>query len=318
MNKLRFCAALAITAATFSSGHVLAQAANVDLHTESFNQTSGSGSLRGAYTQTVTLVQDRNGSSLLLNESFVPSGTTGTAFTQRDMAIVGVATAAMPTGDSAVDDPFLNWAASVDYVEQRLAAAGGGGGGGGVAPDADGNIIIDADDTVTSSQLLINANTINLGVTNAGGQEHGIFIGTTQTVISGGTSTTTITLTDDGADFGGAQITGIAAGTADNDAVNLSQLNAAVASVNGAINGALDSAYAGIAIANAMDVVLPQEGNNLSMRLGAGYYGSASAYGLTVVGRVRDNVFIDVAYGLSTEKNSGSSNGGKAGITFQW
>lgn len=221
-----------------------------------------------------------------------------------------------PTGDPADDDEFLNWAASVEYVEMRLLEAGGGGGG--VAPDEDGNILIENAnaETSTASNVAINSDSFSATVTNAAGNTLGLNIGTSQTTLSGGTGTTVLTLNDSGASFADSNgqavvVSGIAPGVLGTDAVNVNQLNSAMGMLR-------DDAFAGIAISNALDVVLPQEGNNLSMRLGAGYYQSASAYGLSVVGRVRDNMFIDLGYGMSTEKNTGRYNGGKAGITIQW
>lgn len=269
----------------------------------------------GANTRVTDVTIDAAAGGTGVSEVILSSSLNGTP---EDTGVIlrGVATADAPIDDPATDDAFLNWAASVEYVEMRLAEAGGGGGG--VAPDQDGNIIIENADTEagTSSNVGITSDSFSATVTNADGNTLGLNIGTTQTTLSGGTGTTVLTLNDSGATFDDGSgnavvVSGIAPGVFGTDAVNVNQLDAAMGLVR-------DDAFAGIAIANALDVVLPQEGNNLSMRLGAGYYQSASAYGLSLVGRVRDNVFIDVGYGLSTEKNSGSYNGGKAGITLQW
>lgn len=266
------------------------------------------------YTTTVTVENDRRGNGILrlVNDGGDPADDT----VNEPVSVIGVATADAPTGDAATDAEFLNWAASVEYVEMRLAEAGGGGGG--VAPDEDGNILIENADAEagTATNIDITGDSFSATVTNAAGNTLGLNIGTSETTLSGGTGTTVLTLNDNGATFDDGNgnavvISGVANGVLGTDAVNLNQLESGLTMLR-------DDAYAGIAISNALDVVLPQEGNNLSMRLGAGYYQSASAYGLSIVGRVRDNVFIDVGYGLSTEKNSGSYNGGKAGITIQW
>lgn len=197
-----------------------------------------------------------------------------------------------------------------------------GAGGAGVENGDDGSIGLTATDGTSSSQVTAGTTSVDATVTDADGDTLGLTVRATNnsnsayTSLSGGTGSTTLTLSDSGASFSdhngdAVVLSGIAPGVLGTDAVNVNQLNSGLAALR-------DDAYAGIAIANALDVVLPQEGNNMSMRLGAGYYGSASAYGLTLVGRVRENVFIDLGYGLSTEKNSGSTNGGKAGITIQW
>lgn len=179
--------------------------------------------------------------------------------------------------------------------------------------DGDGNPLLAVPEGQTPSVSLIEA---------VDTYAHGIELTTNELVLSGGTTSTTLTLNDDGADFGGAVISGVLPGVLGTDAVNLDQLNAtveaAVAELNTAINVATDTAYAGIAISNAMDVVLPEPGKNMSMRLGYGFAGNASAYGITLVGRVRENVFLDVAWGKSTASGIDSENGGKAGVTFQW
>ena len=100
------------------------------------------------------------------------------------------------------------------------------------------------------------------------------------------------------------QLHGIAAGTAETDAANVGQL--------GAIE---DDAYRGIAIANAMEVFLPDPGKKFRLNLGMGYYKDETAMGLTGSGRLTENIGLYIGAGSDS---SFKEVGGKAGVSIQW
>lgn len=78
-------------------------------------------------------------------------------------------------------------------------------------------------------------------IVNNGTDEHGLIIGTSNTVLSGGTASTTMTLNDNGVQLkdennAAVIVTGIANGVANNDAVNAGQLNSTRSSLQSGIN----------------------------------------------------------------------------------
>ncbi|MEH6640058.1 MAG: YadA C-terminal domain-containing protein, partial [Porticoccaceae bacterium] len=76
-----------------------------------------------------------------------------------------------------------------------------------------------------------------------------------------------------------------------------------------------DKASRGIAIANAMEVFLPDPGKSFRMTVGGGFYGGQQAIGLTGSGRVTEDTA--VYFGIGTDV-SGLEFGGKVGVSFQW
>lgn len=86
------------------------------------------------------------------------------------------------------------------------------------------------------------APTASLTLTNGYGNTHGIVVTETQTTISGGERSSSMTLNDNGATFtnaqtgGPIQVHGIADGTGDFDAVNIRQFGSAISSVSAMAN----------------------------------------------------------------------------------
>lgn len=127
------------------------------------------------------------------------------------------------------------------------------------------------------------------------------------------------------------RLTNVAPGVDNTDAVNLGQLNGAVASgvsqansytdrriaaTNNAINDVARQAYSGIATAMAMSG-MPDIDNNKSMGIGlsvATYYGYQSIAG-SLVGRLTENLKVRVGVGGST---GGGGIGGQIGGLYQW
>jgi hypothetical protein len=122
------------------------------------------------------------------------------------------------------------------------------------------------------------------------GVSHGIAVGQTSTVITGGTTSTSLTLDDDGATFqnddtlGPATVTGVADGVADYDAVNMRQYRK--------LEDRVDDAYSGIASVAALAAIPPPvPGKNFSLGVGYGNFESENAVavgGKALVGKERN------------------------------
>jgi hypothetical protein len=133
----------------------------------------------------------------------------------------------------------------------------------------------------TSASLLVNTDS---------GVSHGISIGQTSTVISGGTTSTSLTLDDNGATFqdddtgGPAKVTGVADGVGGYDAVNMRQYRK--------LEDRIDTAYSGIASVAAIAAIpAPVPGKDFSVGVGFGNFESQSAIGLggkALVGEEKD------------------------------
>ena len=144
-----------------------------------------------------------------------------------------------------------------------------------------------------------------------GGIERGLNISTSNTVLNGGTSgSTALTLNDSGAhfnsevDMGGNRITGLAAGIAPTDAVNVGQLE-----------GLRDVVYGGLAISYALDTPIIASGDTSALRIGVGHFKGANALGLTYAARLDNGVTVDLGIGGDTDEEA---VGGKLGISFGW
>jgi len=100
-------------------------------------------------------------------------------------------------------------------------------------------LVADDDDSDINAraQLALEPDSASLFVNTDTGVSHGLLVDQTQTVISGGTASTSLTFDDWGATFqndatgGPARVTGVADGQKDFDAVNYRQMNSGIASV---------------------------------------------------------------------------------------
>jgi len=121
--------------------------------------------------------------------------------------------------------------------------------------------------------------TAALTLTNGDGNTHGIVVTETQTTMSGGRNSTSLTLHDDGATFANAtngepvRVHGIDDGTAPNDAVNVRQLGAGLAMV------------AGLAALPQVD-----PGKKFAIGLGTGGYMSQVSLAGGLSARIKDNI----------------------------
>jgi len=173
-----------------------------------------------------------------------------------------------------------------------------------------------ADDDATSGNgrgnFSVNQNSAALTVTNSAGNTHGLQVGTTNTVLSGGTASTTFTLDDEGATFantttgGPARVMGVADGHSAFDAVNVRQLNA--------VKRDIDDLEGGVASTAAM-ANIPNVDNGKKFALGMGYGNFKNNSALAVGGsaRIAERAVVKASVGMS---NSDATFGVGAG--FSW
>jgi autotransporter adhesin len=145
--------------------------------------------------------------------------------------------------------------------------------------------------------------TASLTLTNDLGNTHGIVVTTDQTTISGGTTSSSLTLNDNGATFSDAstgkpvQVHGVADGTSDFDAVNLRQLGGAIASVT--------------AIANIPQI---EPNKKFSLGLGFGNYDGYNGFALGAKYRINDNLILQT----SAAKSGSQRHTIGAGLSYSW
>lgn len=137
------------------------------------------------------------------------------------------------------------------------------------------------------------------------GVPHGLVITQTETVLSGGTNSTSLTLNDRGARFtnsvtgGPARVTGVADGDSRFDAVNYGQLK---------------DAYGGIASVAAMaNIPSPAPGKAYAIGIGFGNFEGENAFALGGGARLSENVSFQASVGHSDGNNTVG-----AGLGFSW
>ena len=102
--------------------------------------------------------------------------------------------------------------------------------------------VVDANGKITNVTGTASQSTAALTLTNGLGNTHGVVVTESQTTLSGGTQSSSMTLNDRAATFSNAQtgapitVTGVANGSADFDAVNVRQFAGAIAAVTAAAN----------------------------------------------------------------------------------
>jgi autotransporter adhesin len=155
-------------------------------------------------------------------------------------------------------------------------------------------------DPSSASLLVVNEQT---------GNAHGIEVGQDETVISGGTTSTTLTLDDNGAHFantatgGPARVTGVANGVAPNDAVNVRQLERLSR-----------TAFAGIASVAALSAIPePLPGKTFTVGMGYGNFESEDAVAFGLKSHLWEKVSVTAGVGLSRGNTTTS-----AGVGFSW
>ncbi len=172
----------------------------------------------------------------------------------------------------------------------------------------------DSDATAGNGRSVITAGptSASVSVTTATGQSHGLNVGQTSTTLSGGTTSTTLTLDDSGATFadtttgGPARVMGVADGVNDFDAVNMRQFNGLVDD--------MEETQGGVASVAAMSNI-PQvgAGQNFSLGLGYGNFAGESAIAAGGSARITDNLVAKTSLGFGAGK---ATFGG--GVAYAW
>ncbi|PTQ90937.1 YadA C-terminal domain-containing protein [Agitococcus lubricus] len=157
------------------------------------------------------------------------------------------------------------------------------------------------------SQVAVTNGNITVGVSNAGGSINGVTATTTQTVVQGGTGTTTLTLDDTGATFNGTNnthvvVTGVANGQNTYDATNYGQLRSLRTEVMTQINDMNTELSGGIAAVTAMSSI-PQLDTNkqFTVGVGAGHYNGSNAFALGARYRVSEGTVVSGSFAKSND-----------------
>ena len=157
-------------------------------------------------------------------------------------------------------------------------------------------------------RLDVNDTGVSLTYAEGAGKAHGLTIGPKSTTLSGGASTTSMTLDDKGVTFfdsagGPVRVTGVADGMGPTDAVNRRQLDSLA-----------DKAYGGIAAVAALSAIPDAApGKNFTVGLGYGYYSSQSAVALGLKGRLMDNLSFSAGVGYNDGRLTPA-----VGVGFSW
>jgi trimeric autotransporter adhesin len=148
-----------------------------------------------------------------------------------------------------------------------------------------------------ASLHLTNDTGASLLYTNSSGNTHGLTVGESSTVLTGGTTSTSLTLNDGGATFaksstgGPVRVSGVANGVNDYDAVNVRQMRV--------YEKAVDKANVGIASVSALAAipgVMPCK--RFAIGAGYGYFENESALAIGVKAKLWDNVSVQAGIGL--------------------
>lgn len=172
---------------------------------------------------------------------------------------------------------------------------------------------IGSDGTITMTSAAATESTASLTLTNGLGNTHGIAITERQTVLSGGTRTTALTLNDTGATFSTdgrpARVTGVADGSSDFDAVNFRQLKRLVNETE----TKLSRGTAGVAALGG----IPQVDTNKTVSLGGGVgvYNGQAAWAVGASVRLAKNAVIKAGVSFSNSSDSITSG---IGMAFSW
>ena len=172
----------------------------------------------------------------------------------------------------------------------------------------DTTVQLQATDGATSGQVNVAVDEASVLVDN-GTAVHGLVVGTTNTVLSGGTTSTTLTLDDSGAhldndlDMGGNRVTNMADGVAPGDAATMRQFN-----------NLEEEAFSGIANVAALAAIpAPQAGHNFSVGVGGGNYKGNSAIAAGFNANVSQSWRVTGGVGVSHGNVTSS-----VGVGFSW
>ena len=164
------------------------------------------------------------------------------------------------------------------------------------------------DGVITMSSAAAEEATAGLTLTNGLGNTHGLAITESQTVISGGTSSTSLTLNNWGATFNNsgspARVTGVADGENQYDAVNFGQLQ---------------RAYVGIASVSALTAIpSTMPGKKFAIGAGYGYFESESAFAIGLKASLFDSLSVTAGVGFGVGHSSNSTYSANAGFSYSF
>ncbi|NOX07925.1 MAG: hypothetical protein GXP22_00260, partial [Gammaproteobacteria bacterium] len=294
--------------------------------------TSADTNLSGANTEISSALTTLSGAVTNITSATTMIGNTNSADT---LVIDGATTAinsdAITLGNEVTDTLVVTGASTL--INSTATTINAGGGTAEVMVSA-GSVMTDGNFTATSSDngsilslnnagisiqnttgngggLTINDTTISL--TNGVGAGHGLTIGANSTTLSGGTTSTTFTLDNNGATFadtvtgGPSKVTGIANGTSKYDAINYGQLKDLERDMSG-----------GIATMAAMgNIPAMVDGTHFNFGVGVGSFNSRRALAVGGSMRLRNNTAVKASVGRSFGSGGGSLVVG-AGAAISW
>ena len=239
-----------------------------------------------------------NGISNLGNIVTTTLGTSGSAAIGANLSVANVLTVASNVSLGGTSNVIASGpqAMVVDASSARLVS-----GANRVAVTANG-----VDISATGAKIALNGPDVSL--LNSTG--HGMVVSATQTVLSGGTSSTNLVLDDGGATFsntltgGAARVTGVADGAATFDAVNFGQLQV--------LSKRLSS---GVATSTAMaNMPALETGKNFAVSVGVGNFNGTSALAIGGNFRLSPNAVFKASVGMNGRRSSAFG----AGASFSW
>jgi hypothetical protein len=167
-----------------------------------------------------------------------------------------------------------------------------------------------------NDQVITGNDAIALGTGASVTGDSGIAIGTGAIATGNGVAIGSGSVAGNGEfNVGNRRVTGVSDGIADTDAVNVRQLNSLEQQNDKRFDDIEETAYRGIAIANAMDVFLPDPGKSFRLNIGGGYYENEGAIAITGAGRITEDTSLYLGIGTDVD---GKEVGGKVGVSFQW
>lgn len=191
-----------------------------------------------------------------------------------------------------------------DSISNTVTASGGVSAGSVVANNGSARWVADANGKLTevTASDTTSGTTAAMVVTNSAGNTHGLVVQEAKTTISGGTNSSSMSLSDNGATFSDSatgqpiQVHGVADGTADFDAVNVRQL------------------YSGLAAVLAATPEINLAPGKSGMGIGLGGYGGFEAIGVGF-GHMYDN---GAVVKVSVSKAAHSEVAVRAGVSWNW
>ena len=167
--------------------------------------------------------------------------------------------------------------------------------------------VVNSNGLITMTTASATQSTAALTLTNGLGNTHGVVVTETQTTMSGGTNSSSLTLNNNGATFSNSQtgapvtVTGVADGKNDFDAVNYRQIK---------------DAYAGIAAISALTAIpSPAAGKKFSVGMGYGYFKEQSALAIGIKAAVMQNLVLTGGLASGFRSDNITVN---AGVGYSW